>query len=114
MDDFLDQIFTTLPHTDVVLAQIIPILNVQPESNYASMETAWQQYNAALPGLVSKYRSLGYNIQLVNMSDVLNPDTDYATGAANPQDDDFHPNLAGYDIMAQTWYPYVKALYASS
>jgi lysophospholipase L1-like esterase len=113
MDDFLEQIFTTLPHTDVLLAQIIPILNVQPESNYSSMETAWQAYNAAIPGLVTKYQDMGYNIQLVNMSDVLNPDTDYATGAANPQDDDFHPNLAGYDIMAQTWYPFVKALYST-
>jgi len=75
------------------------------------METAWQAYNAAIPGLVTKYQGLGYNIQLVDMSDVLNPATDYATGAADPDDDDFHPNLAGYDIMAQTWYPFVKALY---
>jgi lysophospholipase L1-like esterase len=111
MDDFLNQIFTTLPKADVLLAKIIPILNVQPESNYAAMETAWQAYNAAIPGLVSKYQGLGFNIQLVDMSDVLNPATDYATGAANPQDDDFHPNLAGYDIMAETWYPFVKALY---
>jgi hypothetical protein len=47
------------------------------------------------------------------MSDVLNPATDYATGAADPQDDDLHPNLAGYAIMGQTWYPFVKALYMS-
>jgi len=114
MDDFLDQIFTTLPKADVLLAKIIPILNVQPESNYAEMETAWQAYNAAIPGLVTKYQGLGYNIQLVDMSDVLNPATDYATGATIPQDDDFHPNLAGYDIMAQTWYPFVKALYQRS
>jgi lysophospholipase L1-like esterase len=111
MDDFLGQIFTTLPHTDVLLAQIIPILNVQPESNYSSMETAWEAYNTAIPGLVTKYKDMGYNISLVNMSDVLNPATDYATGAADPQDDDFHPNKAGYDIMAQTWYRFVKEFY---
>ena len=51
---------------------------------------------------------------LVDLSDVLNPATDYATGSANPQDDDIHPNLAGYDITAPTWYPFVKGLHQQS
>lgn len=113
MSTLLGTIFATLPNVHVLLAQIIPIINVVPESNFTSMQTALNYYNGQIPGLASTYSAQGDNIQVVNMSDVLNPNTDYYTGdgTGDLDDDDVHPNQAGYNIMASTWYPAVTTQY---
>lgn|GEM_PF-2215101 len=98
LDTLLGKIFADLPNTHVVVAKIISIHQEPAQDNEPA-------YISAIPGVVSKYQSQGRNIQTVDMSNLLNWSSDFS--------DNFHPNIQGYNKMANAWYPVVKALYQS-
>lgn len=94
LSSLLNHIFIAKPTTYVIVSTLIPI-------NRGDQAT-WVAFNAAIPGIVAQFRSQGYKIVSVNMSNVLTFD-DLRDG--------IHPTRAGYDKMAAQWYPVVSTVY---
>jgi len=99
LDTLINTIYTSLPNTKLVVAQLIPMY-----TNNNSILPAEVTYNDAIPGIVSKYRSQGRNIQIVDMRHVISRE-------AGDYNDGWHPNQQGYNKMAAAWYPVVTSLY---
>ena len=74
-----------------MVATIIPM--------FSGVAAERDAYNAAIPGIVARYRSASRAITTVDMSHLLDQATDYV--------DELHPNRRGYDKMADAWYPAV-------
>jgi beta-glucanase (GH16 family)/lysophospholipase L1-like esterase len=92
----LTDIYTAKPDTALVVSSLI-ITTVGEKAT-------WTAYNAAIPGIVSGFKSQGKNITYVDMSNSLT-EADLDDGA--------HPTWEGYSKMATVWYPIVKSLYDS-
>jgi lysophospholipase L1-like esterase len=90
LSTLLDDILARLPHTHVIVAQIIPF---RPGS-----DKDHQSYNDAIPRIVA---SKGPRVSLVDMRTTVLPG-DYADG--------LHPNASGYDKMARAWEPAIRAV----
>lgn len=94
LSSLLNHIFIAKPTTYVIVSTLIPI-------NRGDQAT-WVAFNAAIPGIVAQFRSQGYKIVSVNMSNALTFD-DLRDG--------LHPDKAGYGKMATQWYPVVSTVY---
>lgn len=88
LSTLIDHITTTDPTAEVFVATIIPIAST-------SAEAAARTYNAAIPGIVQSKVAAGKHVHLVDMHSALTT-ADLADG--------IHPNAAGYDKMAATWF----------
>ena len=68
-----------------------------------------QQYNAAIPGLVTMLAGQGKHVIFVDSYAQFAKNANYATALMG---DDLHPNTAGYALLGQTWYqaigPYLR------
>ncbi|MEY2930255.1 MAG: hypothetical protein RL033_1004 [Pseudomonadota bacterium] len=96
----VDQIIEDAPDALLVVAQLIPTTQAQRTQNT-------QAYNATIPALVQSRAAQGKHVVLVDMFDAFtnNP------GGVNPLMNDFlHPNVAGYVVMAQTWYDAIESV----
>lgn len=80
-------------HT-VIVAQIIP-------SQDDALNQRIQTYNAAIPALVRARANASKHVVLIDMNSVIGNSPNYKTALLN---DTWHPNPAGYALMAQTWY----------
>ncbi|KAL2788230.1 SGNH hydrolase-type esterase domain-containing protein [Aspergillus keveii] len=89
----IDEITDACPGAAVIVAQLTPI-------DSAHSESVVQQFNAAIPGLVSARVNAGKKVLTVNMSDSL------TTGDLA---DRLHPNDRGYDKMSQVWYSGIES-----
>lgn len=94
----LDKITTDAPNALVVLAQITPL---QDDTVNARVQT----YNQAMPALVQARVAKGKHIILVNMNAPFVSNANYKTALLA---DKWHPNNAGYVVMAQTWYAAIQ------
>lgn len=90
----LDDILARLPHTHIIVAQIIPFRR-GPDRDHES-------YNAAIPGIAA---AKGPRVSVVDMQNILTRD-DYVDG--------LHPNASGYDKMARAWEGAIRAIVAGS
>ncbi len=86
----LDDILTRLPHTRIIVAQVI-YYQTGPDKEHLA-------YDSAIPGIVV---SKGPRVSVVNMQNILTP-SDYA-GL-------LHPNDSGYDKMAHAWEAAIRAV----
>ena len=106
LDTLLGKIYTDEPGVDVIVAKIIPM------GVTGTKLQAWNDYQAAIPGVVSKYSLLGDDIQMVDMSTLLTLNTaDYYQSSPTAGYDPLHPSQQGYDKMADAWYPALTASY---
>ncbi len=94
LSTLIDHITATVPDAEVFVATIIPLAN-------SGEETAARTYNAAIPGIVQSKAGAGKHVHLVDMHAALTT-ADLADG--------IHPNAAGYDKMAATWYSALKSV----
>ena len=98
----LDAIHAKDANVLVVLAQIVP---TRTDGTNQTVQT----YNAAMPGLVSSRTSMGYHLILIDMYGAFTKDANYKNTLLG---DNLHPNEAGYERMAETWYatlePYLR------
>ena len=85
----IEQIDTAVPGVQIVVAQVIPL---------TFNDEGVVEYNALLPALVERQQQNGVNVRLVDM---------YAIGVEQLSTDGIHPTLAGYDAIADIWYPAV-------
>lgn len=87
MESLLEQIHTDAPNAQIILAQIIPL---------TFNDEGVKEYNALLPAIVERQRAAGVAVRLVDM---------YKIGRENLSADGIHPTQAGYDLLADIWYP---------
>lgn len=96
----LDKVIADAPSALVVLAQITPL---QDDTVNARV----QAYDQAMPALVQSRAAAGKHIVLVNMYAPFVANANYKTALLA---DKWHPNPAGYQIMATVWYDAIKAV----
>jgi lysophospholipase L1-like esterase len=84
--DLLDEIQTLQPEALLVVAQLTP---------FPGSANQVQTYNAAIPPLIEARAARGDHIVLVDMH------TDFPASSIG---DGVHPNVAGYELMAERWY----------
>lgn len=103
LDQVLEIITTERPGVAVVLAQIIPKLAYEP---------GIVAYNAFLEGRVlPKYEERGANVTLVDhYTPFLTTPRDPTTINAALFATGNHPNGAGYDVMAATWFDAIESV----
>lgn len=87
LGNLIDEITDACPDAAVIVAQLTPISNDDSED-------AVQEFNAAIPDLVSDRVNDGKKVLTVNMSDSLTTD-DLEEG--------LHPNDEGYEKMSKVW-----------
>jgi lysophospholipase L1-like esterase len=83
------------PNAQLIVAEIVPTENT---STNAQIEI----YNAGVASVVAGHRALGENVSLVDMYSALNYSTDISS-------DGIHPNLSGYNKMAEVWFGGIQA-----
>jgi lysophospholipase L1-like esterase len=95
--DFLVSRITALsPHTHLIVSTLV----VRTDS--ALYEARQEAYNAYMPGVVSDYATRGGLVTLVDMHSVVPPE-DLVDGV--------HPNLTGFNLMADAWYQAYQAIF---
>jgi len=87
----IDKIRLAVPTADIFVAQIIPHADPVKEARI-------QTFNAAIPAIVA---SRGSKVHLVDMHSALTT-ADLADGV--------HPNLTGYNKMADVWYAALRSV----
>jgi lysophospholipase L1-like esterase len=92
----LDQITTTEPNTDVIVAQIIPLGKPLLDAKVAA-------YNRYIPFITHQMAARGKHVLCIDMYNVV-PVGDLVDG--------IHPNVAGYALMANEWYQALKPIVA--
>jgi lysophospholipase L1-like esterase len=90
----IDEIVLADPNVLLVVAQIVP--------STSDTLNAWiEKYNAGLSTLVRERTAAGKHVALVDMYGAFVRDAGFKTALLS---DDLHPNDAGYERMAETWY----------
>jgi lysophospholipase L1-like esterase len=90
LEGLIEDLGQQVPGIKLVVAQLIPAVYNREEI---------ESFNAKLPALVERQRSRGLNVRLVNM---------YGIGLESIASDGVHPTLAGYDRMADVWFPALR------
>lgn len=92
----LDQITTTDPNADVVVAQIIPLGKPLLDLRVAA-------YNRYIPLIAHQMAARGKHVAYIDMYNIV-PVSDLTDG--------IHPNVAGYALMANEWYQALRPIMA--
>ena len=91
----LNNIYSAKPTVRVIVAKIV-------KDNGADVAVQ-QDYASRIDGIVSTMSASGKAISSVDMTGILSEGSDYV--------DETHPNLAGYNKMADTWMAGITAVY---
>lgn len=89
----IDSIISFDAHTLIVVAQITPTMQ-------DPLNARIQAYNAAIPAVVKARAAAGQHVALVDMYNAFVADPNYKTTLLF---DRLHPNIAGFQKMADTW-----------
>jgi lysophospholipase L1-like esterase len=103
LGSLMDTILNADPSLLLVVAQIVPQRKATPDTKNMQV----QAYNAAIPGLVKTRADAGKHVTTVDMFGAFRANPNYSTALLN---DGLHPNDAGYDVMASTWYEEIGSL----
>jgi lysophospholipase L1-like esterase len=95
LQDLVDRMCVNRPNTHIVVSTIAPRPGLDSRVN---------TYNAAIPGVVSSSQGKGCRTSFFNMNS-------YMVASDMASSDNTHPTMAGYDKMAEAWYPFVTSLY---
>jgi lysophospholipase L1-like esterase len=99
LDALLSTVVTADKSVHVLVATAAP-LNIGGGWN----GQAWQEYNAAVPKLVNKYRTQGYEVSYVDIAGQAG----LAQGSPDIADG-VHPTVSGYAKIAEVWYAQIKS-----
>jgi Ca2+-binding RTX toxin-like protein len=89
LGELIDQITSRSPNARLVISTVTPVTN-------SSRNARLQDFNEAIPDLVSAKAAQGKQVTLVNAGGSLN--------TADIGGDGIHPTKAGYDKLGNTWY----------
>jgi len=99
----MDTMLNADPKLVLVVAQIVPQQRATPDTKNMQI----QAYNAAIPALVKARVDAGKHVKLVDMHGAFTARADFSTAYLVDQ---LHPNDAGYQVMADTWYAAIGTL----
>ena len=104
LGDLIDSVYAELPEVLIVVAQPIPARADGSQGDDTSLNTRIEAYNAAIPAVVQARADAGRHILLVDMY------TPFAPNKAALLEDQWHPNLDGYVLLAEQWYSVLEPL----
>jgi lysophospholipase L1-like esterase len=101
LNQLLKHIYDKLPATtEVIVAQVIParkdVYRDTKDTSRVLLNDFLAPYNAKIPGVVDEIRASGKHVSYVNMSGVIQSDTDF-DGMG------LHPNKVASERMADVW-----------
>jgi lysophospholipase L1-like esterase len=99
----MDTMLNADPSLLLVVAQIVPQQKMTPDTKNLQV----QGYNAAIPPLVKARADAGKHVTMVDMYGAFTANPNYSTALLV---DRLHPNDAGYEVMANTWYAAIGTL----
>lgn len=91
----VEDIAAKRPHAKIILS------NLLLRTDNAGLEALQSVYNAAIPGIVADQVALGRQVSFLDMHAALQPG-DFEEGV--------HPSSAGYQKMAETWFPAIQSV----
>ncbi|MGC4063310.1 MAG: SGNH/GDSL hydrolase family protein [Polyangiaceae bacterium] len=94
MAKLVDEFTTNAPSALLVVAKLIP-------TRTDTLNTDVRTFNAAVERIVSERVQSGKHILLVDMYGAFTANVNYKTAWLF---DGLHPNDAGYEVMAKSWY----------
>ena len=103
LDALIGQIIAASPGAHVLVAQII-------DSTSLTQSAKIQAFNAALPALVDSRRTAGERVYLANLFEAVSQPANYWNSGGVW--DTYHPNMDGYDQLANGWFDAVVSLNA--
>lgn len=98
LEELVDHLAVARPQAKIFVG------NLLRRTDDAQKDAQHTAFNSAIPGIVSRQVALGHQVYLVDLHSSVAP--------ADFSSDGFHPNQAGYDNMADTWFPAVNAAIA--
>lgn len=106
MGTLLNVMFTKLPDVHLFLSTLIGTHDLYGGAKHAA-------YNAGLKMLAKKYRTSGYNVDLVDMDaeSGIGKRCDSENCCDGHLMEDIHPNKRGYDRMADVWHRHLTSQY---
>jgi lysophospholipase L1-like esterase len=100
----IDTIYDQLPNVLIVVAQPIPSRGDASKGDDTALSGRIKTYDDAIPAVVQARADAGKHILLVDMFTPFNPNK------ASLIEDQWHPNLQGYVLLATQWYSVLKSL----
>ena len=93
LDSLIGQIAGLRPDAKVIVTTLLDRTRPADVDRQQQIVTL---FNPFVEGIVNQHAALGQEVYFLNMNAALNPLTDLADG--------LHPNLAGYNKMADAWF----------
>jgi len=103
LGNLIDSIYAQLPEVLIVVAQPIPSRGNASEGDDTQLSGRIETYNDAIPDLVQQRADAGRRILHVDMYTPLSPDK------GSLLEDEWHPNLAGHELLGTEWYGVLEA-----
>ncbi len=100
----IDTIYDQLPNVLIVVAQPIPSRGDASKGDDTALSGRIKTYDDAIPAVVQARADAGKHILLVDMFTPFNPNK------ASLIEDQWHPNLQGYVLLATQWYSVLQSL----
>ena len=93
----IDSIYQQLPDVTIFVAQPIPSRGDATKGDDTALSARIKTYCDAIPAVVKQRADAGKHIAVVDMYTPFTP-------KASLIEDQWHPNAAGYKVLAQQWY----------
>jgi len=103
LNDFISFTFEQMPTVHIFLASIIG-------SGLQYGGRKHTAYNAEIPNIVQKYKSMGFNITFVDMANESGIGPRCENGCCPMR---IHPTDSGYKKMSDVWFAHIRKLYSS-
>ncbi|MBN1654324.1 MAG: hypothetical protein JXA30_11185 [Deltaproteobacteria bacterium] len=87
-----------------MVAQLIPSRGDASQGDDTELSTRIKLFNETIPAVVAARENEGRHILLVDMYSLFNPNK------ASLLEDQWHANLAGYELIADQWYAAIQSL----
>jgi lysophospholipase L1-like esterase len=100
----IDSVYAQLPNVLIVVAQPIPSRGDASKGDDTALSDRIKAYDGTIPAVVKAETDAGKHILLVDMFTPFNPNK------TSLLEDQWHPNLAGYVLLATQWYSVLQPL----
>jgi lysophospholipase L1-like esterase len=103
LGQLIDSIYAQLPNVLIVVAQPIPSREDAAKGDDTTLSARIKTFCNAIPSVVKARADAGKHILVVDMNTPFTP-------KATLLEDQWHPNTAGYTVLAKQWYAALQSL----
>ena len=103
LGQLIDSIYAQLPNVQIVVAQPIPSREDAAKGDDTTLSARIKTFCNAIPAVVKARADAGKHILVVDMNTPFAP-------KATLLEDQWHPNTAGYTVLAKQWYATLQSL----